>query len=61
MIATGSTSWDTGIALRVEDSAKFVFARMIVDTRHLYIGNINVYDTLTTWSHIVLSFDDKGN
>ena len=60
VFATGSTSWNTGVSFRVKDSARFVLGRLIGYIRHLYTGNIAVYDTLTTWSHIVLVIDDAG-
>ena len=60
VFATGSTSWDTGFSLQVKDSAKLATGRMIKSNNQIYKDDINVHDTLTTWSHIVLTADCEG-
>ena len=57
---TGSTSWDTGVSLRLQNSATTIIARLITDEKDLYTGNINIYDTLTTWSHFVINANYEG-
>ena len=60
MFGTGSTSWDTGLLFKVDNSAKVIRGRLIIHVRHLYTGNVNVNDILTTWSHVVFTYSDQG-
>jgi len=60
VFGTGSTSWDTGLLFKVDNSAKVIRGRLIINVRHLYTGNVNVNDILTTWSHVVFTYSDQG-
>ena len=57
---TGSTSWDTGVSLRLQNSATKIIARLITHDKHLYTGIIDTYDTLTTWSHFAINANYEG-
>ena len=56
VFGTGS-SWNTGVLLRVNQMATHIFARAIASNMALHSGRINVYDTLKSWSHIVVAVD----
>ena len=56
---TGSTSWDTGVLLQVTDSAKTISGQLITGRKHLYSQH-NVHDTLSTWTHIAMNFNNPG-
>ena len=60
MFGTGSTSWDTGLLFKVDNWAKTIRGRLIIDGRNLYTGNVNVNDILSTWSHVVYTYIDQG-
>ena len=59
VFGTGSTSWDTGAIFQVKDSAKIISGRLIVAGKNLY-SEVNVHDTLATWSHILFNFSYSG-
>ena len=53
-------SWDTGVALTVNNMAKIVQGISIRTKKYLDVGNVNVHDTLTSWSHIVIALNHSG-
>ena len=60
MLGSGSTSWDTGVILTVDNMAKIVRGMSIRRVKYLDVGNVNVYDTLVSWSHIVIALNHSG-
>ncbi|XP_065053606.1 uncharacterized protein LOC135682574 isoform X2 [Rhopilema esculentum] len=55
IFGAGRYASDSGVLLRVTSSAKAIYARSLLSSKHLTTPEVQISDTLQSWTHVALT------